>query len=110
MDTLKDGLPGMSNKSVAAHYDTVLNRHTTLLHVLLSDTVALDSLLLVPLLLSTLLPRPAPPLLALLLLEPLAVPQPPFAERQPLTVPTAPPMSDPAALAPQVLVAAAALC
>jgi len=86
------------------------DRHTTRLHVLVSDTAALNSLLLVPLLLSTPLPRPALPLLAPHLPEPPAVPQPPFAERLLLTVPTALPMSDPAALAPQVPVVAAVPC
>ena len=101
-----------SDTSMAATDRTILlpNRHTTQLHVLLSDTAALDSLLLVPLPPSTPLPQLALTLLAPHLPEPLLVPQPPSVERQPLTAPTALPMSDPAALVPQVLVVAAAPC
>jgi hypothetical protein len=99
-----------SNKTMAATHHLFPGRHTTLPHVPLSDTAAFNSLLLAPLLLSTPLPRLALPLPAPLLPEPLAVPQLPSAERQLPTVPTAPPMSDPAALVPQVPVVAAVPC
>jgi hypothetical protein len=95
---------------MAATHHLFPDCHTTLLHEPLSDTTTLHSLLLVPLLPSTPLPRPALPLLALLLPEPLAVPQLPFAERPLPTALTALPMSDPAALAPQVPVVAAVPC